>query len=61
MANARLAFWDHIVDALRVVDHFCVEGNFNMIEASFDHVGGSYFTVQGPELAAWQSLCMTGD
>ena len=58
-ASARADFWTQITDALPEVDHWCVGGDFNMLEDPSDRMGGSHVTVQGSELAAWERLCMT--
>ena len=48
-----------IADALPAVDHWCVGGDFNMLEDPLDRVGGNQTTLHGSELAAWERLCMT--
>ena len=58
-ASARAEFWAQIADALPAVEHWCVEGDFNMLEDPLDRVGGSQTTLHGSELAAWERLCMT--
>ena len=58
-SSARASFWDQLVDALPTVEHWCIGGDFNMIEVPSDRVGGSHTTLQGSELAAWERLCLT--
>lgn len=57
-ASARAAFWTQIADALPENEHWCVGGDFNMIEAPGDRIGGSHVMVHGSELAAWERFCM---
>ena len=47
------------MSALRETEYWCVGGDFNMIEAPSDRIGGSHVTVHGSELAAWERICMT--
>ena len=58
-ASARADFWDQIVDALPETEHWCVGGDFNMIEVPSDRIGGSHVTIHGSELASWERLCMS--
>ena len=57
-ASARKLFWCEITNALPSVDHWCVAGDFNMIEDPFDRKGGSVITIHGEELAAWERMCL---
>ena len=36
---------------LPVMDHWCIAGDFNMLEDPSDHMGGSTITISGAELA----------
>lgn len=40
-----------------VADHWCMGGDFNMLEDASDRQGGSSVTIQGEELASWERLC----
>ena len=40
-------FLTQITDALPVADHWCVGGDFNMLEDPSNRMGGSHVTVQG--------------
>eukprot|EP00250_Pteridium_aquilinum_P022375 c25362_g1_i1 orf=3-2321(-) len=57
-ASGRTVFWDTIVDALPQADHWCVGGDFNMLEDAHDRQGGSLCTIQGAESVAWERLCL---
>ena len=50
-------FWTHFVQQLPHVDHWCMGGDFNMIEATRDRVGGSNVVLACNELASWERLC----
>ena len=39
------------------MDHWCIVGDFNMLEDPFDRMGGSTVTILGAELAEWETLC----
>ena len=52
--STRAEFWSLIDDALPAFDHWCVGGDFNMLEDPMDRVGGSQTTLHGSELAAWE-------
>ena len=58
-ASARAEFWTRIADALPALDHWCVGGDFNMLEDLVDRLGGSQqTTIHGSELATWERVCM---
>ena len=57
-ASARKQFWCDIAAAVPQVDHWCMAGDFNMIEDPMDRKGGSSVTIFGEELAAWERLCL---
>ena len=50
-ASARKYFWCEITNALPNVSHWCVAGDFNMLEDAGDIKGGSVVTIHGEELA----------
>ena len=57
-ASARKHFWYEITNALPNVSHWCVAGDFNMIEDPLDRRGGSAATIHGEELANWERMCL---
>ena len=57
-ASARKHFWYEITNALPNVSHWCVAGDFNMIEDPLDRRGGSVATIHGEELANWERMCL---
>ena len=59
VANGRAEFWTLLGDSLPTADHWCVGGDFNMLEDPEDRRGGSFATIQGAELAAWERLCFS--
>ncbi|RYA44468.1 hypothetical protein DD606_25175 [Enterobacter cloacae complex sp. GF14B] len=59
VASARAEFWSQIVESLPQAEHWCIGGDFNMLEDPSDRIGGSHATVHGVELAAWERFCMT--
>ena len=58
-ASTRENFWKDILNALLVVWHWCVAGDFNMLEDQDDRSGGSIMTIRGEELTCWERLCFT--
>ena len=56
-ASARTLFWTQICDALQNIEHWCMAGDFNMLEDPNDRRGGSTMTVRGSKLGAWERLC----
>ena len=42
---------------LHVMDHWCIVGDFNMLEDPSNRMGGSTVTISGTELAEWEKLC----
>lgn len=42
-------------DALSAMEHWCIGGDFNIIEDCADRGGGSH----AAKLATWERLCMT--
>ena len=50
--GARKGFYTQIVQQLPHADHWCMGGDFNMIEAPRDRVGGSNVVLAGSELAS---------
>ena len=54
----RTKLWNAIREDLPQLEHWCMAGDFNMIEDQQDRVGGSGVTIHGPELAAWERLCL---
>lgn len=60
-SSARAKFWDQLMDVLppMVDEHWCIGGDFKMIEVPFDWVGGSHAIIQGSELPILERLCMS--
>lgn len=56
-ASGQAEFWALIEASLPVADHWCMGGDFNMLEDASDRQGGSSVTIQGEELASWERLC----
>ena len=49
--------WSYMCDTLPQVDHWCMAGDFNMIEDKLDRSGGSQAVLYGSELSFWERLC----
>ena len=46
--------WIELDRSLPTVDHWCIAGDFNMIEDPEDRSGEGGVTVHGLELSAWE-------
>ena len=55
--RGRAQFWCQLCNYLPVMDHWCIVGDFNMLEDPSDRMGGSTITISGAELAEWEKLC----
>ena len=53
----RRRLWSYLCDTLPYVDHWCMVGDFNMIEDKLDRSGGSQAVLYGSELSFWERLC----
>ena len=53
----RRRLWSYLCDTLPHVDHWCMVGDFNMIEDKLDRSGGSEAVLYGSELSFWERLC----
>ena len=53
----RRRLWSYLCDTLPQVDHWCMAGDFNMIEDKLDRSGGSQAVLYGSELSFWERLC----
>ena len=58
-AADRRRLWSYMCDTLPQVDHWCMAGDFNMIEDKLDRSGGSKAILYGSKLSFWKSLCCT--
>ena len=52
-------FWFKIGSDLPSVDHWCMVGDFNMIEDFGDRIGGSHALIGATELVTWERLCLS--
>ena len=50
-ATGRAQFWCQLWNDLPVMDHWCIVGDFNLLEVPSDRMGGSIVTISGTELA----------
>ena len=57
--GARKEFWFKIGIYLPSVDHWCMMGDFNMIEDFGDRTGGSHALISAFELITWERLCLS--
>ena len=55
-ATARQQFWKDLLNKLPSLDHWCIAGDFNMLEDPIDRMGGSSITIHGHELTMWEQL-----
>ena len=55
----RLKIWIELNISLPVVDHWCVAGDFNMIEDLEGWSGEGGVTVHGLELSAWETFSVS--
>ena len=51
--GGRKEFWFKIGSDLQSVDHWCMVGDFNMIENFDDRIGGSHALIGATELVTW--------
>ena len=56
--RGREQFWCQLWNDLPVMDHWCIVGDFNMLEDPFDRMGGSTVTISGAELAQWKNYAL---
>ena len=50
----RIELWSHLLASLpQNIGHWCIDGDFNMLEHPTDHTGGRGDTIRGNELAKW--------
>ena len=56
-SSDRRRMWSYLCDTLPHVDHWCMVGDFNMIEDKLDRSGGSQAVLYGSELSFWERLC----
>ncbi len=55
----RIELWSHLISSLpHNIDHWCIGGDFNMLEHPTDRAGGRGDTIRGNELAKWDQLSM---
>ena len=57
--GARKEFWFKIGSHLLSVDHWCMVGDFNMIENFGDRTRGSHSLIGVAELITWDRLCLS--
>ena len=50
----RIAFWTELTALCPSSLHWCIGGDFNMIERVRDRIGGSRVTIRRQELACWE-------
>ena len=49
-------FWKDLLNNLPPLDHWCIAGDFIMLEDPIDRMGGSSTMIHGHELAMWEQL-----
>ena len=54
-----LKMWSELDSSLLVVDHWCIVGDFNMIEDPDDRSGKGGATVHGLELSTWETFTVS--
>ena len=55
-ATGRIRLWNKLLQDLLVAQHWCMCGDWNMIESPTDRLGGSSAIVSGLELHEWEKL-----
>ena len=56
-SSSRAQFWESLLLYMpNTIDHWIIGGDFNMLEDPSDRIGGSFATIHGRELAAWERL-----
>ena len=58
-SRERLKMWIELDRSLPTVDHWCIAGDFNMIEDPEDRSGEGGVTVHGLELSAWERFTIS--
>ena len=54
--TGRIRLWNKLLQDLPVAQHWCMCGDWNMIESPSDRLGGSSTTISGLELREWEKL-----
>ena len=55
-ASGRIRFWNMLLQDLPMAQHWCMCGDWNMIESPIDRLGGSSITISGSQLREWEKL-----
>ena len=50
------SFVEYVIAILHVAQHWCMCGDWNMIESPTDRLGGSSITISSLELCEWEKL-----
>ena len=55
-ASARQQFWKDLLNKFPPLDHWCITGDFNMLEDPIDRMGGCSITIHDHESTMWEQL-----